>query len=318
MVDYKDIQHLNYNSLIKRALKSGDNMKELKVRLEAKPYRAVETGIPPKVMADWNRHDLLLVKPEKNKMHRFSITEFVWVKLIEKMRQQGLPLKVIKEFKDSLHDDFFEQEAEPVSKSFLKEQLSAMPWVDSAILNRFLKEKSINDMLTEHLPEGVLDGNVLELLVLLCLYLKTPISFFLYHSGEAIVFNSLMLQDGMYRQEDIEKLFSSSFVSISLTEVLSEVLLLSDVDILHGQLKVLSDMEANVLDALREDEVSSVVIRFDKDSQMDLMEVKKVQKAEREVRLMDLMLKDGYEEITVKTQHGKIVRCENTRKVKLK
>lgn len=318
MIDYKDIQHLTYNALIQRAMTSDVNMSELKQRFESKPYRAAETGIHPKVMADWNRHDLLLVKPEKNKMHRFSLTEFVWVKLIEKMRKQGLPLKVIKEFKDSLHNDFFEQEEEPVSKSFLKAQLSAMPNIDEEILERLLQERSVESMMTENLPKGVLDGDTLELLVMLCLFLKTPISFFLYNSGASIVFNSLMLQDNLYNQEDIQKIFSDSFVSISLTEVLSEVLLLSPVEILHGQLMLLSDREANVLEAIREDDLSSVVIRYDKDNQMDLMEVKKVQKTEREARLMDLMLKDGYQDITVKTQHGKVVYCENTKKVKLK
>lgn len=318
MVDYKNIRHLTYNALIQSALASDVNMKELKGRLDAKPYRAAETGIHPKVMADWNRHDLLLVKPEKNKMHRFSITEFVWVKLIEKMRQQGLPLKVIKDFKDSLHSDFFQQKGEPVSKSFLKAKLSSMPDLDPKMLDKFLEETSLEEMKTENLPKGVLDGGVLELLVLLCLFLKTPFSFFIYQSGESIVFNSLMLRDNLYSKEEVQKIFSDSFVSISLTEVLSEVLLLSPVEVLHGQLMILTDMEANVLEAIRDDDLSSVVIKYDKDNQMDLMEVKKLQKTEREARLMDLMLKDGYQDITVKTQHGKVVYCENTKKVKLK
>jgi len=77
-------------------------------------------------------------------------------------------------------------------------------------------------------------------------------------------------------------------------------------------------MEANVLEALREDNLISVIVRFDKNNELDLMEVKKLHESEREARLMDMMLKDGYHDITVKTQDGKIVRCENTRKVKLK
>ena len=153
---------------------------------------------------------------------------------------------------------------------------------------------------------------------MLSLFLQTPISFFIDHNGKGIIFNPLMLSDGVYNEEDISGLFSKSFVSISLSEILSEVLVLSELDILNGQLMIISDEEANVLQALREDELSSVVIRFDKDNQMDLMEVKKLQKPEREARLMDMMLKDGYQDITVKTQHGKVVYCENTRKVKLK
>jgi hypothetical protein len=33
---------------------------------------------------------------------------------------------------------------------------------------------------------------------------------------------------------------------------------------------------------------------------------------------LELMLREGYHDITVKTEKGKVVYCENTRKIKLK
>lgn len=312
------IHNQTFTTLMDRVAGSSVDLLELKARLEDKPYRAVDTGIHPKVMADWNRHDLLLVKPERNKMHRFSITEFVWVKLIEKMRQHGFPLKVIKAFKDDMDSSIIEQVSSELTNSFLFENLKGMSGVDNEKLKTFLGTMDVNEVVKQYLPHMGLNGNILELLLMFCLFLKTPLSFFIDHEGKGIIFNPLMLKEGLYPKEDIAELFSRSFVSISLTEVLSEVLLLSDVEILHGQLMVLSDAEANVLQALREDELLSVVVQFDKDNRMNLMEVKKLQKTEREARLMDLMLRDGYQDITVKTQHGKVVYCENTRKVKLK
>lgn len=312
------IHNQTFKALMDRVAGSSVDLLELKARLEDKPYRAVDTGIHPKVMADWNRHDLLLVKPERNKMHRFSITEFVWVKLIEKMRQHGFPLKVIKAFKDDMDSSIIEQVSSELTNSFLFENLKGISGVDNEKLKAFLGTMDINEVVKQYLPHMGLNGNILELLVMFCLFLKTPLSFFIDHEGRGIIFNPLMLKEGLYPKEDIAELFSRSFVSISLTEVLSEVLLLSDVEILHGQLMVLSDAEANVLQALREDELLSVVVQFDNDNRMNLMEVKKLQKTEREARLMDLMLRDGYQDITVKTQHGKVVYCENTRKVKLK
>ncbi|MCB9190304.1 MAG: hypothetical protein H6602_01375 [Flavobacteriales bacterium] len=313
------IHNQTFRSMVDQAIRSPVSMLELKARLEEKPYRAVDTGIHPKVMADWNRHELLLVKPEPNKMHRFSITEFVWVKLIEKMRQYGFPLKVIKAFKEDMDSSIVEQVSSEFTTSFFFENLKGMPGMDDhEKLKRYLAQADPNEMARQFLPQYGLDGNVLELLVVFCLFLKTPFSFFIDHEGKGTYFSPLMLKEGLYSQDDISELFTQSFVSISLSEVLSEVFLLSDIDILHGQLMVLSDMEANVLEALREDDLSSVMIRYDKDNQMDLMEIKKLQKTEREARLMDLMLKGGYQDITVKTQHGKVVYCETTRKVKLK
>ena len=96
------------------------------------------------------------------------------------------------------------------------------------------------------------------------------------------------------------------------------MLSLSDIDFLYGPLMVISDQEANVLQAMREDDLDSVVVRYDKNHKMDLMEITKIEMPDREIRLLELLLKDGYQDITIKTQQGKVVHCKNTRKVKLK
>lgn len=312
------IHQITLNSFLERFEKSDVNLLDLKSRLEDKPYRVIDTGIHPKILADWNRKDLLLIKPQANKMHRFSLTEFVWVKMIEKLRQFNFPLHVIKAFKEDLIGPALPDVVAELPASFLFEQLKDREGVNPEVLKEFLKEVSITEMMSQHLPSAAVNGNLLEVMVTVCLFLQTPLSCLIDHAGKGIVFNPLMLNDGVYTKEDINDLFTSSFVSISLTEVLAEVLVLSDIEILHGQLLLISDTEANVIQALREDELTSVVIRFDKENKMDLMEIQKLQKVERETRLMELMLKDGYQDITLKTQHGKIVYCENTRKVKLK
>ncbi len=313
------IGNKTFKHLLGLIANSNVSLLELKQRLDEKPYRATDTGVRPKLMADWNAKDLLLVKPKANKMHRFSITEFVWVKLIEKMRLHGFPLKTIKNFKNEIETPWVKEVTDELPPSVLFEQMKDLPGInDHKHFRDFLEKMDLNKILDLYMPQMGLSGNLLEMLVLFCLFLKTPISFFIDHEGKGIIFNPILLKEGLYDQQELDLLFSRSFVSISLSEVLSEVLLLSDVEILHGQLMVLSDMEANVLETLREDDLLSVVVQFDKGNKMDLMEVKKLQKTEREARLMDLMLKDGYQDITVKTQHGKVVYCENTRKVKLK
>jgi hypothetical protein len=314
------ISNLTFNSILTRIASSPINLVEVKARLEEKPYRVIDTEIHPKILADWNRKDLLMVKPEPNKMHRFSVTEFVWVKFIEKMREYNFPLPVIKAFKDDLLGNSTSVYLDEITPSFLFDVMKDMEGIkeNPEGFKKYLETIDLKTFLGEVIPTEVINGNALELFILLSLFLQTPTSFFIDHSGKGIIFNPLMLNDGIYEKEDISRLFSKSFISISLSEVLSEVLVLSDIEILTGQLMIITDMEANIIEALREDELTSVVIRFDKDHQMDLMEIKKLQKTERESRLMELILKDGYQDITLKTQHGKVVYCENTRKVKLK
>ena len=72
------------------------------------------------------------------------------------------------------------------------------------------------------------------------------------------------------------------------------------------------------MEILREKNLTSVVIRFDDKDEIDLLEITNTPKVDKRSRLMELILMNGYQDITVKTQNGNIVSCKNTRKVKLK
>ena len=313
------IHQITFAALFDRIRESSVDMAEITAKLNEKPYRVVDTGIHAKILADWNRKGLLMVKPEANKMHRFSLTEFVWVKFIEKMREYNFPLKAIQNFKNRLLDDEVSSlddvwDESVVFDAILKLEEGKNP----ERIKAYLQTPEAKENTKMFMPDAVQQGNLLEAIIVMSLYLKTPISFFIDDEGHGILFNPIMLQDGLYDNKDIERLFSSSFVSISLTEVLAKVLSLSDIDFLYGQLMVISDQEANVLQAMREDDLDSVVVRYDKNNEMDLMEITKIEMPDREIRLLELLLKDGYQDITIKTQQGKVVHCKNTRKVKLK
>ncbi|HAP68468.1 MAG TPA: hypothetical protein DCR04_01860 [Flavobacteriales bacterium] len=308
-----------WRSILENLKGSQVNIGEIFERLSEQPYRATDTGIHPKIMADWKRNGLLMSEHTANKMHRFSIAEFVWIKLIEKMRAFNFPLKAIQSFRDDMMGGTTTEIEELWNTEFLFNFILHMEnGKNPEKIRAYLARPETKDEAMGLLPPGMKSGNRLETLVLFSLTLKTPVSFLVDHSGKGTLFNPLMLMGGVYDDDETERVFTSSYVSLSLTEVLAEVLSLSDMEILHGQLMIVSDMEANVIQALREDELTSVLIRYDQNHQMDLMEIKKLQKAERETRLLEMILKKGYQDITVKTQHGKVIYCENTRKVKLK
>jgi DNA-binding transcriptional MerR regulator len=307
-----------FQSALNRIKESDVDYNELLSRMEGKPYKAADTGLTPKVLADWSRKDLLMSEPEPNKMHRFSLTEFVWVKLVEELRKYNFPLETIRSFRDDLtgHEgDIVEDlwDNDLMFEMLLKLEGGKNP----EYIRKFVESPEGKTFTKKFLTPDMLGGNILEVIIVMSLFLKTPMTFLLNYKGEGVLFNPIMLQDGAYEEEQIESLFASSFVSISLTEVLANVLVSSDTEFLNGQLMFLSDQEANVLQALREDQLESVRIKFDKDHSMDLMEISKVQRHEREKRLMEILMRDGYQDITLKTQHGKVVFCRNTRKVKL-
>jgi hypothetical protein len=84
------------------------------------------------------------------------------------------------------------------------------------------------------------------------------------------------------------------------------------------KLRLLSPEEAAVIEALRTQRLKSVTIRLNDGGEVDFLELTTVEHADRGTKLLELMVHEGYHEIRVKTEKGKVVYCENIRKIKLK
>jgi hypothetical protein len=82
----------------------------------------------------------------------------------------------------------------------------------------------------------------------------------------------------------------------------------------NKRLSLLTDEETLVLNTIRQDDLKSVIIQFDKHQKMSLLEEVKERKIDKGIRLAELILSKGYQDITIKTQDGEIVYCENKRK----
>ncbi len=308
------IQHL-----LNQSMKLHSEFPEVLEHFAKKPFKVIHTGIHPKILGDWNQRGLLIEKPAKNKMHRFSLTELVWVKMIEKMREFKIPLKIIK----AAREDLIQKPDNQVNS------LLTDPRILEAMVGEYGEEKreSIQTFMNNQeqqqsilglLSPSVVSGNYLDFLVLTSLLIRTPFSFIIHQDGKGMLLNPIMLSEGAYDSEDTELLLCSSFVAISLTEILAEVLSVAPVEPLQAQLRIITNQEAQVLEALREDDLRSVIIRYDKSNEMDLLEVTKEEKVDKHKRILELMLSTAYQDITIKTAKGNIVFCENTRKVKLK
>ena len=83
------------------------------------------------------------------------------------------------------------------------------------------------------------------------------------------------------------------------------------------RMDVFSEDEWSIIEILRREKISSVTVNFDDDRKVNLVEVTKSPKIDLGRRLSSIILKEGYETITVKTQKGKIVSCTQTSKVKI-
>ena len=81
---------------------------------------------------------------------------------------------------------------------------------------------------------------------------------------------------------------------------------------------ILNDAEIEILELIRSKSLLRLVIRFDNENEIDLVEATKKQTIKLEARFIDIILKKEYQSIKIQTQNGKITHIENTIKKKYK
>ncbi len=291
---------------------------EVTAAMTKKPFRATETGVHPKLMADWNRKGLLIADHEKNKRHDFSLTEFVWIKMIEKMREYNFSLEFIRAFRNEVVAPVpIKVDSVLKSPEMRQAMVNMFPPEHQEKVGLMFSQPEMVEKLLAAIPQGMV-SNHLDGHIVFALLVKRPISFLIDQNGRGTVFSPVIFEHSDVDHQPFFDMVARSHVSISLTEVLAEVLTIAPIEKVSGKLQFLTDSEALVFKALKEEDVLSVKVKFDDRGEMDLMEVTEGRAVDKGSRLMELILMNGYQNITIKTQKGAIVRCENTRKVKLK
>lgn len=307
------------NLLMRYSKEISNEFPELVRALMEKPFRASDTGIHPKVLADWNRNGLLLSDHEKNKRHDFSLTEVVWIKMIEKFRQYNFSLGFIRSFRNELiveHGMDIGQLMQ--NEDMLNAVLNMFPEEQQSKVKTLFSEPGMFEKMLQAMPFDTSQVNNFEVVVLFCLAMKKPLSVFVDHEGNGTFFSPIFLEEQEIGMDEFNDIMVRSHVSISVSEAIADVLGQVPMEKLTGRYGFMTSDEAKVIAALKSKELTEVTIRFDKHGEMDLLKLTENKKIDSRARLMEILMMKGYQDITVKTQEGNVVFCENTRKIKLK
>jgi hypothetical protein len=160
--------------------------------------------------------------------------------------------------------------------------------------------------------------NLLEMYIMDILLLGNCYSILINSNGTIIPLKHTYLE--LFSDiEEFQNLIYGSYVSISITEILRDYILEKDVIIKNKKrLALLTDEETIVLNTIRQDDLKSVLIKFDNNKKMNFLEEVREKKIDKALRLTELILSKGYQDITIKTQNGEIVYCENKQKIMIK
>jgi hypothetical protein len=135
--------------------------------------------------------------------------------------------------------------------------------------------------------------------------------------------NFILLKEGQFSNEseafqrEFEQVTRRSHIRISMNNVLEEFVESFGPLNSFERVPILTKQESEVVQLMRTENVSKVEIRFNGNSKPQMIEITTKNLISERARLNELILSRGYQDITLKTQNGNIVCCENTIKYKL-
>ena len=111
---------------------------------------------------------------------------------------------------------------------------------------------------------------------------------------------------------------SNTYLNISLLEIIKELIIELGEDECSKNQNILTKDEATILKLLKQEDIAKIEITFnDKTKKAEIIKITKNNNVNNLSRVQDLILRNGYQDITIKTQKGKVVQCTNTIKYKL-
>jgi len=256
----------------------------------------------------WDKQGILnSSRMEKGKWRNFSFIDYMWLKTIQELRDIGVSTALIKKAMVMLfapYDfkrDLIVYKNNPelwldYLKNFSKEEQEQLKEIKSELENSPLDEKNSNFCAA----------------ISKAIHLKQIIKLEIFKDGYTILH-----PDGAFdSEEDFERMINESHVSISLTQLLKTFLVENNQESVHllKESKCLQPNEIALLEMMHNGEFDSINIIF-KDKKVVEFELSKTQEAKS--KMIDILKKGKYQNITIKSHNGMVTQIQNTVKVKV-
>lgn len=268
--------------------------------IRERKFELKDLGVSSRVILSWQQQGLLVegMISEERKGGKLNLTEWVWFKMIVELREIGVTLKRIRDFGEWLKSDSVK------------------------LNNLIVMDKSVR----------ILDK--LEFFILFSLIGGIQVYFLFFSSVSQAPFTVHILEDNIqgytelkafyeeYKKIEITKISPhlvnhQTHVSVSLLNILKGFITEKQYESFVKDYSLLTDNEIELLKCLRKGNLKEARIKFNKNDEISLLELTEFRtNVKKEARLMDYVKTGGYQNITYTTENGRIVKFENTIKVK--
>ena len=262
---------------------------------------------------NWERYDLLFIDHdvEKGMWKKLNYIEYAWMKIVEQLRKFGFPYDEIKLIKNKITNYI------PTDK-LIKSVLEKKEELDEHI-------PKASNLIEKHKSEISEKLNIkityLEMLIYNAISYNQNTTLQFFNDGEGgFSFFSKAIHDESVKTDQIDLIIETTkktHLSVSLNSILSKFLD-SDNNIDQSKTMILSEDEYALLKIIRNRPKSVIGINITiKENKFERIDIESTKKVEVEARLMEYIIKGGYQTIEIVTQDGLITSFKNKQKIKL-
>ncbi|KAA9338954.1 hypothetical protein [Adhaeribacter soli] len=284
---------------------------ELYDRIEKPLLFLKDANVASKNFNDWRKAGLWFDDAsEKRTWTKLNLEQYIWLKMIQQLRQLGCSTDLIQKVKQQLIvplgvEELFNTYKEELLKKTRKMPLR--PEEKAELLNSFENEEFIQSLKeTEEGQRAIKSLTKIRSILLNALVLHQHVAVLIFPDGTVVEWLDEILQI----DPNAGQLLKRTHLYLSITEHLMEFLIDPDKESFISPLQLLTEEERQVLSALRDKTLKEVLITYTKDPKTKketkhLITTKDGEMpADDEQKILDILLNKKYHGFELKRRNG--------------
>jgi DNA-binding transcriptional MerR regulator len=268
-------------------------------------FTITQLGIKARDATYWDKNGILPELKGKGARRKYDLIQGIWLRLIPQMRSLGISIENINRFKKNIFD--FEVSVEDLikSKDFVKKlQTIAKDEMSNEKLNELINSSQFKAMIENE------KLNIFQLCIMYVILFKKRVSLIVNEEGFFTPYSTERHNELIAENPLFIKALDAPHFSVSLNAAYADLIKGWKEEPFFEEITIVSNTEIEILNALKEPNVKSVTIKFT-NGEPDLIETVQEEEVDLATRFCDIIAKNGYHTVTVKTRNGNIVKYEN-------
>ena len=253
----------------------------------------------------WDEKGILPNHCGTGKRRKYNLVQATWIKLIQQLRELGVPTDTIKKMKENLLEEqvtLNDVLKNPKAREVLELQLKKIGQLETFL------ESEKNAELMKNADKPII--SLFGMMVKYCVVFRKPFALMVFPDGTYMPNSLKILRDLNEQYENVDDILNKPHSVVSISMAYQNLVVGWSAKPFFPELGIFTNQEKEVLASLRLPDLKSVEVIY-KDEKIDLLKVCQEQKVTPAHRLSDIISKNGYQNIVINTANGKPIYFEN-------